>query len=414
MNQIWENFLQAMLAIRHNRLRAGLTMMIIAFGIMAIVGVLTSIDGVKYWMASSFTTFGANTFRIQNRPSAVRLGGHNRKRVEYPDIRYREAIALKNKLIEYDLAANLTLMANFSGKARFEQNTTNKNLSIRGTDENFLLVEGYKIAEGRSLSREDVEQARNVVVIGADVKEKLFPHTSALDKFIFIDNTVAVKVIGVLESRGSSFGGGGDKICLLPITTTRAAFAKPMSTSYQVNVYVHDPKKMDTKIDQAIAEFRLIRRLKPGDEVNFSATKSDFFVAQLMSNLALLTISATAIAGITLFGASIGLMNIMLVSVTERTREIGIRKSLGATKNQILFQFLTEAITISLLGGVLGALFGIGLGNGVGFLLGNAFMIPWVWIVMAVIICFFVGIGSGLYPARKAANLDPIEALRYE
>jgi len=303
-------------------------------------------------------------------------------------------------------------VANQIGKVKYLQYVTNNNITIKGTDENFLLVEGYKIAKGRSITQEDVEYGRNVVVIGSEVEEKIFPGIYALDKIITLDKR-PYKVIGVLEKRGTSFGGGGDKVAIIPITSMRKSFIDN-KRSYTINAYVENPQELDYYIQVATGIFRLIRKLKPIDDNNFVAVKSDSFVESLMENLALLTLSATAIAIITLFGASIGLMNIMLVSVTERTKEIGLRKALGATKNHILFQFLVEAIVICQLGGLLGTILGISIGNLIGSFLGNEFIIPWNWVILSVVICFVVGVISGIYPARKAAQLDPIEALRYE
>ncbi len=408
----WENIRQALNSIRSNLLRAGITILIIALGIMAIVGVLTSIDSIKYWMASSFTTLGANTFKIQNRQGNFRIGGARAKKIQYPEITFLEASQMKEKLQNLGIPTNINAVANQAGKAKYLNFVTNNNVSIKGTDENFLVVEGYKIAEGRSITQEDVEFGRNVVVIGADVQEKIFPGINPLDKIITLDKR-PYRVIGILEKRGTSFGGSGDKVAIIPITSMRKSFIDP-KRSYTINAYVENPEEIDYLIQVSTGLFRVIRKLKPIDENNFVAVKSDSFVESLMDNLALLTLSATAIALITLFGASIGLMNIMLVSVTERTKEIGLRKALGATQNHILLQFLIEAIVICQLGGILGTLMGIGIGNLIGSFLGNEFIIPWNWVLLSFAICFVVGIISGLYPARKAAQLDPIEALRYE
>ncbi|MCS7074585.1 MAG: FtsX-like permease family protein, partial [Bacteroidia bacterium] len=206
---------------------------------------------------------------------------------------------------------------------------------------------------------------------------------------------------------------GGDKVVYLPLSTVFKDYPIP-SGSITINVYVDDPHQLEAAEEAAMALFRLVRKLKPWQENNFAISKSDSFIDSLMDNLRILTWSATAIAIITLFGASIGLMNIMLVSVTERTKEIGLRKALGATPRQILIQFLTEAITICQLGGILGSMLGIAMGNAIGNLLKIDFMIPWAWIILSFAICFLVGLISGFYPARKAALLDPIEALRYE
>ncbi len=408
----WENIRQALQAIHSNLLRTGITILIIAFGIMAIVGVLTSIDSIKYWLASSFTTLGANTFKVQNKQGNFRIGGARAKRIQYPEITFYEALTMKEKLQNLGIPANINAVANQAGKVKYLNYVTNNNISIKGTDENFLIVEGYKIAEGRSITQEDVEFGRNVVVIGADIVERIFSGINPLDKLITLDKR-PYRVIGVLEKRGTSFGGSGDKVAIVPITSMRKSFIDT-KRSYTINAYVENPEEIDYFIQVATGIFRTIRKLKPTDENNFVIVKSDSFVESLMENLALLTLSATAIALITLFGASIGLMNIMLVSVTERTKEIGLRKALGATQNHILFQFLVEAIVICQLGGLLGTLLGIGIGNLIGSFLGNEFIIPWNWVLLAFVICFIVGVISGIYPARKAAQLDPIEALRYE
>lgn len=409
---VWENIRQALWSIRQNLLRAGITILIIAFGIMAIVGVLTSIDSIKYWFSTTFTTFGTNTFKVQDRQGNFRIGGSRAKRIQYPPIMYAEALKLKNQLQEDQIIANISAVANPAGKAKFLQFTTNNNVSIKGTDEHFMLLEGYKVEMGRSLSAEDVEYARNVVVIGQNIKEKLFPGTNPLNQVITLDKK-PYQVIGVLAMRGSSFSGSSDNVAIIPISTLRQDFID-LKRSYTVSVFVENPQAMDAMIQKTTGLFRIIRKLKPADENNFVVLKSDYFVESLMENLSLLTLSAIAIALITLLGASIGLMNIMLVSVTERTKEIGLRKAIGATSRHILFQFLIEAIIICQLGGILGTFMGLGIGNLIGWLIGSEFVVPWNWIMLAFIICFVVGLVSGLYPARKAANLDPIEALRYE
>jgi putative ABC transport system permease protein len=408
----WENVRQAFHAIRSNLLRAGITILIIAFGILSIVGVLTSIDSIKYWMASSFTTLGANTFKIQNRQGNFRIGGARTKKIQYPEISFIEAQQMKEKLQSLQIPTNINAVANQAGKAKYLNFVTNNNIMIKGTDENFLVVEGYKIAQGRSITQEDVEFGRNVVVIGSDVEDKIFPGINPLDKIIYLDKR-PFKVIGVLEKRGTSFGGSGDKVAIIPVTSMRKSFIDN-KRSYTINAFVENPEEIDYYIQVATGLFRNIRKLKPNEDNNFLAVKSDSFVESLMENLALLTLSATAIALITLFGASIGLMNIMLVSVTERTKEIGLRKALGATQNHILLQFLVEAVVICQLGGLMGTMLGIAIGNLIGAFLGNEFMIPWNWVILSFLICFVVGVISGIYPARKAAQLDPIEALRYE
>jgi len=408
---VWaQNIRQALGSIRSNKLRAGLTICIIAFGIQSIVGVLTSIDGIKYWMMDSFSTLGANTFKIQANPSALRIGGP-RPEARNDNITFRQAMEFRERM--GDLAVvNIAITANFVAQARYENQTTNNNIRLEGSDENFVLAESYQIEEGRSITPDDIKNASPVVVIGQEVRKKCFPATNPIGKVLYVDRQ-AYTVVGVLKEKGTSFGSPGDKVCKVPITRLMQDVAMD-NPAYTINVYVEQPEYMEQEIDQATGVFRLVRRLKPYEENDFGIVKSDSFINSLMENISLLTLSATAIAIITLFGASISLMNIMLVSVTERTREIGLRKAIGATRSQILMQFLTEAITICQLGGLLGIALGVGIGLLISSLLGVAFVTPWLWIGMGIAICFVVGLASGIYPARKAASLDPIEALRYE
>lgn len=408
-------FFQSLEAVRTNLVRAGVTMFIIALGITSLVGVLTSIDGVKYWLSNSFSSLGTNTFRILNSASGARRGGAGSQKVKAPPITFDQALNFKEKYGDKAIVS-ITGSGNFAGVVKHGNQKTNPNIQIIGTDENYLKVFRYDIDEGRNFSDDELLGGAKVVVIGYEIKKTLFPYGSPIGEKINVDNHI-YKVIGVLAEIGTSGSMGGDKIVLIPLETVRADFPSQGSTgrSFSINIFTNRPEVMDYLMEEAKGIFRLIRKLSLGENDNFEIARSDSFVTELMDNLRLLTVSATLIAIITLFGASIALLNVMLVSVTDRTKEIGIRKALGATRQNILFQFLWEAIIICQIGGIIGILLGMGAGNVVStVLMKSAFIIPWAWIGLGLLLCFIVGIISGIYPAWKAASVDPIDSLRYE
>jgi len=282
-----------------------------------------------------------------------------------------------------------------------------------GTDEDYIATSGDEIEKGRNFSQNEIEQGLSVCILGADVIKSLFKNNeNPLDKVISI-GPGKYRVIGLLKSKGSSMGFSGDRTCFIPVTNVRTNFPRP-DMSFSINVMAKRPEQVDAASGEATAILRNIRKVPVGIDDTFEITRSDNIAKMLIENIKYVTMAATLIGFITLLGAAIGLMNIMLVSVTERTREIGIRKAIGATKRVIRNQFLVESIVIGQLGGLLGIVLGILVGNVISLLIGSAFIVPWIWIVTGVLMCFVVDLLSGIIPARKAANLDPIESLRYE
>lgn len=406
-----ENLRIALEAINGHILRTILTVVIISFGITALVGTLTAIEAIKSSLTSSFTRMGSNTITITD-ISFKNSGRKGRgERVEYENITRRQAFEFKQKFA-FPADVSVFCMATFAATVKNNDNKTNPNISITGGDENYLGTSGQNVSEGRNFSSSEVQNGRNVILIGMEVKNKLFPNTSAIGKNVTI-GSVAFNVVGVIESKGTSFGFSGDKACIIPVTTVEK-LVNGVSPSYQINIMPHDARLIDAAVSEATMLFRIIRNLRSYQTENFSVQKSDNLVNMLLDNISMITLAATFIALITLIGASIGLMNILLVSVAERTREIGLRKAIGARNKDIRNQFLIESIIIGQMGGFLGVLFGVLIGNLISVLMHSSFIVPWGWMLLGVFMCFITSILAGLLPALRASRLDPIESLRYE
>lgn len=406
-----ENIKVAVDSIKSNKLRAVITMLIISIGITALVGIFSAIDAIKGGINSNFTSMGANTFTIRNGDIGVRVGRQGRKAKKFEAITHQEAARFKH---DFDLPCltSVSTLASMTARLKYDNVKTNPNIQVFGSDENYLQTAGYELENGRNFTASEANSGKNMVIIGKDIDALLFPKSSGLDKIISI-GAMKYKVIGVLKSKGSSSGFGGDKVCIIPLTTARQYFGS-MKLSFTINVLVNNAAQLEMMLSEAEGVFRKIRQVSATENNDFEIVKSDNLAALLIDNLSKVTMGATIIGVITLLGAAIGLMNILLVTVTERTREIGVRKALGATQQTIKNQFLIESIVICILGGSLGILFGIIIGNVISMALDTGFFVPWFWMISGYVICVIVGLVSGYIPAKRASQLDPIESLRFE
>jgi len=406
-----ENMRIALRAIKSNKVRAILTICIIAFGIMALVGILTAIDAIKSSLTNQFTMMGANSFTISSRGMNFRMGGERIRAKNYTRISYREASEFKSKFNE-PAWVSISFRATDFSTVKYRSQETHPNISLTGVDENYLSVSGYDIDKGRNFSLEEIQLSRRSVLLGSEIARELFPmDIDPIGKEVSVAG-LKLYVEGVLKPKGAGMG-NPDRVCFMPVTAARQYFSYP-NMNFNITVMPFKSLNLDFLAGEAEGIFRIVRNLDPRDESDFDISKSDNLVAMLLKNIKYVTLAATIIGIITLFGAAVGLMNIMLVSVSERTREIGVRKAIGAKPGTIKYQFLFESILISQLGGIFGIILGILIGNIVSSMLKSSFVIPWIWVTMGIIVCFIVGVVSGYAPAVKAANIDPIEALRYE
>jgi putative ABC transport system permease protein len=408
--KLLENIKIALFSIKGNILRSVLTALIIAVGITALVGILTTLDGLQRWIKEDFSSMGANSFGISHRAS-VQVNSDGKKAKSNPRITYAEALEFQEG---FTFPSSVAVSAMFAFQSTIKHNslTTNPNVAIEGIDQYYLSANGFDLEYGRNFSENEVNFGSNSVIIGNGIVKKLFPNETPVNKEVFIGKDKFL-VVGVLKEKGGSIGFSGDNNCLLPMLKAQqiSSFTNP---AYKIAVSVNDVENLDYAIGEATGVLRQVRKLKSHEESNFSISKSDMLATMVIKNTRLVAVAASVIGIITLLGASISLMNIMLVSVTERTREIGVRKAMGATAKIIKQQFLIEAILICFAGGIAGIFLGVVIGNLITLLIGSGFIFPWLWILCGLLLCYTVGLASGYYPANKAAKLDPVDSLRYE
>jgi putative ABC transport system permease protein len=405
-----ENIRLALRAITANKLRTALTLLIIIFGIMALIGILTATEGINQSVLASFSDMGSNTFSIKNE-GEVRHKRHRKALTTNSVITMLECQNFK-KAYHYPATTTISIEADGAAVVKYESKKTNPNVRILGVDDDYLKVGGWSIRDGRNFSKQEVDNGENVILLGKDLVKKLFDTPiDVIGKMINIGSG-KYRVVGLLAAKGASQV-SNDNIAMIPVENAKRTFGDDNS-SYNISVMVNNVSELDRAVDEATGVFRNVRKVRLGDDPDFDISKSDKAAQQTLDVVGNVNIATIVIGILTLIGAGIGLMNIMLVSVNERTREIGVSKALGATKRVIRIQFLTESTTICVIGGIIGILMGVLAGNVVSVFLHTPFIMPWVWIIFGFIFTFIIGIAAGIYPAILASNLNPVEALRYE
>ena len=412
-----ENIREALRSISGNLLRTILTALIVSIGLMALVGILTAIDAMRSSLGDTFASLGANAFEIKAKGynNRSRRGGVQSK--QYPPLSYLQATLYKKELTRREPGTVVGVSAFISGATEIKAGgqKTNPNMQVVAGDENYLRIQSYALTQGRTFSPAELNTGANVAIIGQEMKDKLFPQASPVGKYIYALGK-RFQVVGMLDKSGSTMGGGGgaDRLLLVPLETGNQ-LPRNGALTYDVKTATPTAASLAFLQSQATGVMRAVRNDRLGQEDSFDIESPESLAGTLDSLTGKMQVAGGIIAFLALLGASIALMNIMLVSVTERTREIGIRKALGATARQVRLQFLLEAIVICVLGGTFGILLGVAAGNGVAVLAGSkSFLVPWGWVGVGLTICISVGLLAGSYPAGKAAALDPIDSLRYE
>lgn len=412
LNLFKENVKIAIGSVRTQLLRTILTVLIIAIGITALVGILTVVAALENTLSADFASMGANTFNINQYENTTRNRGNEEREIINPIISYPEAVAFQDKFKYPFTETSLSFTATSRAEVKYEANETDPEITVVGVDENFIPNSGLETSLGRNFNGFDIDNNTYMCVVGSDFEKGLLKDVNPINKIISIRGA-KFKVIGVLKEKGSTFGNSQDLRVLIPIQVARSLFTAP-NINYSLSVMVNKKELLEQAIDNATSTMRRVRKLSPVKDNNFGVVRSDDLINRILSITQYLGLASWLIGVITVLGSSIALMNIMIVSVTERTREIGVRKALGAKKSTIAFQFFIETLLIGQLGGLVGIVFGILIGFGIATAMDFTFVIPWSAIMAAFITSFIVAIVSGLYPAIKAAVLDPIEALRYE